>query len=226
MKVELIAATRLFAHAGQDPVLTEYMERDEDSTDAETLTTFSGRKCYESLHRPNPATARDVDYIQKTALASLHWSITEHSSFSFLISEVGRDVTHELVRHRMFSFSQNSQRYMNYSGTQPVYHPSLEDDERVILDELYDHSMEAYDAIVQSLMDKGYKRKGAREAARAVLPNATPTDIVMTGNIRAWYEFLEKRNSDQADRAIREVALEIKGHLEKEVPSVFKNMSV
>jgi len=79
--------------------------------------------------------------------------------------------------------------------------------------------METYEALVETLTDKGLPRKQAREAARSVLLNAQETKIVVSGNIRAWREFVQKRNSPHADAEIRALAQEVLSVLRRVAPN-------
>ena len=73
-RVELIAHTTL-ACDGRSPVIEGYMSLDPDAGDAQQLVEFAGRSCYQSFHKPNPATARNADYIARTLHGQKHWSI-------------------------------------------------------------------------------------------------------------------------------------------------------
>lgn len=185
--------------------------------DAEILSEFAGRLCYQSWDRPNPATRDTRDYL-RNILAQEHFSVLEHAGFTVVLVGVSRSCTHELVRHRHFSFSQLSQRFVNEEEFAVVVPPLLRGDSEAlaILEEVWSVTNRAYRRLVElaqrklsQLPDRRMRRKRAREAARCVLPNFTETHIVMTGNHRAWREFFEKRGSLHADAEIREVALKI-----------------
>lgn len=215
----------LLAYTVVTPEAVERMERQETSTDAEHLTTLSGRLCYDSFHRPNPDTRDDRDYIRSTVVEKKHFSIVEHSSATFLIEDVSRNLTHELTRHRHLSFSQRSQRYCDEGNTNFVVPPALSSSGEEWGDELKNIAVDLQDTY-KDLVDylvgvKGYKRKQAREAARYILPSGTSTSIVVTGNHRAWYELLEKRLSPQADAEFQALAKEIHRHLSDLMPSLY-----
>lgn len=192
--------------------------------DGEQLIEFAGRACYQSWHKPNPATADTADYIANV-LAQRHFSVVEHSSVSFYIEDVSRSLTHELVRHRHFSYSQLSQRFVDMSGARPVVHPSVRGDNAAedILHRGFIAALTHYDAMVEHLKTTrpDMERKQVREVARELLPNCTPTSLIVSGNLRSWLEFVEKRCSPAADAAIREVSLDILAKLKDELPSVF-----
>jgi thymidylate synthase (FAD) len=83
---------------------------------------------------------------------------------------------------------------------------------------------EAYDVIAQRLDGQGFTRKQIREAARAVMPNATETKIVVTGNMRAWRHVCKMRGSEHADAEIRQFAHEVLRQLKEIAPNIFQDM--
>lgn len=187
-------------------------EPEDMATDIDALGEFAGRACYQSWSRPNPATATSVGYHANT-LEHGHFSIYEHGSFTVYVEGVSRALTHELVRHRHLSYSQLSQRFVAEDRREdgPVIPPALATDAvgREMLEDAHEAAMEAYTDLTAHLVAKGFPRKQAREAARAVLPNAQETKIVVSGNMRAWRDFVAKRMDPHADAEIREFATEI-----------------
>jgi thymidylate synthase (FAD) len=189
-----------------------------DAADAASaLVEFAGRACYQSWQRPNPATRANADYLAHL-LAQKHYSVLEHAGFTVMLTGVSRSFTHEMVRHRHFSFSQLSQRFVSEDDAPWVIPPLFRDDPEAlaVLQDLYDRIQQAYQALaeigarkLQGLPDRTLRRKRAREAARCVLPNMTETHIVITGNHRAWREFFEKRGELHVDQEMREVAVTI-----------------
>src|SRR5882757_8450487 len=102
-KVQLIAKTEFFPPADV-PWST-------DTDGGEALAEFAGRACYQSWKKPNPVTATNAGYLRHI-LEVGHLSVLEHGTVSFYISGISRSLTHELIRHRHFSYSQLSQRYV------------------------------------------------------------------------------------------------------------------
>src|SRR5215467_9387042 len=156
-----------------------------ESTDGERLAEFAGRLCYMSQHNPAKRQTREyLDNIKKQG----HGSVLEHANYSVLLEGVSRSLTHELVRHRAgFAYSQLSQRYVDESEANFVVPPAVIGDESLesAWREQVEQAQRAYVSLVEKLMerygwvaDKVHRRKMAREAARAVLPNATETKIV------------------------------------------------
>lgn len=202
----------------------EEMESNLDATAAENIIEFSGRSCYQSFGRPNPATADTRDYI-RNIINQGHHSVLEHASVTYYITGVSRAFTHELIRHRHLSFSQMSQRYVDESDLNLVVPPAFVEHDmvpsRYLAEAAYTRS---YTETVGALMEKGLPRKQAREAARAYLPNMAETRIVVTGNLRAWREFLQKRLSPAADAEMQKVARMIHEDLLDYAPSVFEDL--
>lgn len=173
---------------------------------------FGGRVCYDSHHLPNPDTAQPGAYLNNIA-AQNHWSVLEHAHFNFYLEGVSRSLTHELVRHRHFSFSQESQRYVAQPPRVVVPPNATADEEHGIL-YCSAYVYERYKALDQGLPVKdGLTRKQRREKSRAVLLNCFATNIMVSGNLRSWLEFLQKRLSPAADAEIQRVAGFIKEEL-------------
>jgi len=204
-----------------------------DSTDGERLAEFAGRLCYMSQH--NPAKRQTREYLENIKKQG-HGSVLEHANYSILLEGVSRSLTHELVRHRAgFAYSQLSQRYVDESEANFVVPPAVVGDEMLM--ETWRTQVEvaqaAYVGLVAELMeryswvaDKVHRRKMAREAARAVLPNATETKIVVTANARAWRTMLELRSSEGAELEIRRMAVEVLRLLQREAPGFFSDFEV
>jgi thymidylate synthase (FAD) len=207
------------------------------STDADggqALVEFAGRACYQSWSKPNPKTATNAGYLRHIIDVG-HFSVLEHATVSFYISGISRSCTHELIRHRHFSYSQLSQRYVPEHASHVVVPPGLEDDDdlRRILTDAADASRATYAELLEKLEAKFadgpnalLRRKQARQAARAVLPNATETRIVVTGNYRAWRHFIAVRASEHADIEIRRLAIACLRQLADVAPAVFGDFDI
>ena len=217
-RVELIAHTAIVPDA-----IEQRMEIQEGSTDAETLTVYAGRSCYESWSRPNEKTREDKDYITRTLHEQKHFSIAEHATATFYITGVSRALTHELVRHRHLSYSQLSQRFVDESEANIVIPPAARGSEKLMweFENAATGARHSYRELVEALLDSGLPRKQAREAARAVLPNMIETKIVVTGNMRAWHEVITRRTAPDADAEFQQVAGLIRDELKKIAPAIF-----
>jgi thymidylate synthase (FAD) len=204
-----------------------------DSTDGERLAEFAGRLCYMSQH--NPAKRQTREYLENIKKQG-HGSVLEHANYSILLEGVSRSLTHELVRHRAgFAYSQLSQRYVDESEANFVVPPAIVGDEALMAtwQPQVEGAQAVYVGLVAELMeryswvaDKVHRRKLAREAARAVLPNATETKIVVTGNARAWRTMLELRSSEGAELEIRRMAVAVLRMLQAEAPGFFSDFEV
>lgn len=187
----------------------------------ESLVEFAGRVCYQSFDKPNPKTAKTGDYI-RNVIRQRHFSVIEHVSVSFYITGVSRNCSHELVRHRHFSFSELSQRYVDplKAGLGFVSPPAAPPE--ILYDSLMDSAVDDYRFDLGVLAAAGVKGKRAREVARAVLPGMVETRLVMTGNLRSWMEFVSKRDHPAADAEIQRLAKLIYGELCELYPAVFE----
>ncbi len=207
----------------------------EPCSGGELVAEFAGRACYQSWAKPNPATATNAGYLQHI-LDVEHYSVLEHGTVTFYLVGMSRSLTHELIRHRHFSYSQLSQRYVDSAGSALVVPPLFDQDDQAmaILGTAQEGVEAAYEALTaraeELLADRDLsttaRRKQARQAARAVLPNATETRIVMTGNYRAWRHFIRLRASEHADTEIRALAVEVLRQLQRHAPHVFGDFRI
>jgi thymidylate synthase (FAD) len=148
---------------------------------------------------------------------------------------VSRSFTHELIRHRHFSYSQLSQRYVPERDAAMVEPDVIAADPELHAKFLAatEASLAAYTELLEGLEKKfadvenaTLRRKQARQAARAVLPNATETRIVVTGNYRAWRHFVAMRASEHADVEIRALAVQTLRELQRVAPNVFADFTI
>jgi len=198
---------------------------------AEQLAEIAGRVCYMSYGKGRKTNREFIGHLVDVG----HGSVLEHSVWSFLVTGVSRSFTHELIRHRHFSYSQLSQRYVDESNSDFVEPDAIAEDPELhrIWCEAVESTRRAYVALVSGLEkqfaaipDRTLRRKLARQAARSVLPNATETKIFVTGNARALRHFIELRGSEHADVEIRKVAVEMLKVLQQEAPSIFADYSL
>ncbi len=207
------------------------------STDADggqALAEFAGRACYQSWKKPNPATATNAGYLAHI-LEVGHLSVLEHGTVSFYFTGVSRSFTHELIRHRHFSYSQLSQRYVPERDAAMVEPAVIADDPELHKKfvaateasvQAYTELLEGLEARFADVANPTLRRKQARQAARAILPNATETRIVVTGNYRAWRHFVAMRATEHADVEIRELAVECLKQLQRVAPNVFADFTI
>ena len=196
MEVELIA-------------ITKYL--DGDST-PEALIEHAGRVCCNSEGHGDPG-----KFI-RARLDAGHESIVEHASATFEISGISRACSHQLVRHRLASFSMRSQRYVDGSNLLAVLPPAIEDNEDAL--HAYSEFLDDAESAYVRLRELGIKK----EDARFVLPNATQTQIVATMNFRSLLNFFRLRLAPQAQWEIREMAQQMLELIEPHAPSVFASL--
>jgi thymidylate synthase (FAD) len=206
----------------------------DDAPDDLALVEFAGRACYASWNKPNAATRDNADYVRHIVEVQ-HYSVLEHAQATFYVDNVSRALTHELIRHRHLSYSQRSTRYVNESDADCVVPDAIESDPQLRARYLaaVDAATDAYAALYDGLRvnyadvdDPTRRRKLARQAARYVLPNGVATALVVTGNYRAWREFVELRGTIHADDEIRELAIEVLFNLKDLALPVFADLVV
>lgn len=215
---------RLVAHTVLADGFPDIEPQDGD-TDADFLAEGAGRSCFQSWSRPNPKTRENKDYLANI-MRQGHESILEHASATFYITGVSRALLSELTRHRHLSYSVLSQRYVDSANAPVVIPPALRGDKAAekALDDWQTTVGAVYESMVADLQSKGHKRKQAREAARAVMPNMTETRIVVTGNHRAWRFVVARRIDEGADAEIQEVAGMILKELKTIAPGIYQDM--
>jgi thymidylate synthase (FAD) len=146
-----------------------------------------------------------------------HTSVIEHASFTFAISDVSRSLTHQLVRHRIASYSQQSQRYVNLNEPNYVTPPSIGKNMRT--KKAYEETM----GVIWAHYNKLLGLKIPAEDARYVLPNATCTNIMVTMNARSLLNFFELRCCLHAQWEIRMLANKMLQEVKKVAPLIFRN---
>jgi thymidylate synthase (FAD) len=230
--VTLIAWTHFQPPA--DPAMITAGDAPPWSTDADggqALAEFAGRACYQAWDKPNPATASNAGYLRHI-LEVGHLAVLEHASATFLVTGVSRALTHELVRHRHLSFSELSPRYAPEGTVEPPV-VAADPELRALFEKATGAAADAYAELLAALTrryagqgEAAIRTKQVRQAARGVLPLATATRIVVTGNYRAWRHFIAVRASEQADPEIRGLAVACLRELGALAPHVFGDFEV
>jgi thymidylate synthase (FAD) len=190
---------------------------------AAQLLEAAGRTCYKSEDKITSVSAvAFVDMIDKRG----HHSVIEHAYATFRIV-TDRGITHEIVRHRLASYSQESTRYCNYGKSKfgkeiTVIAPSgIKEDNPDGSWEVWLIAMQHAEKSYFDMLDTGHPP----QIARSVLPNCLKTEIVMTANFREWLHFLKLRTSKAAHPDMRIIARGIGSVLAKECSSVFREYS-
>jgi thymidylate synthase (FAD) len=179
-----------------------------------------GRVCYKSEN--NITTSSAKDFISKI-IKNGHESVIEHVSVSVKII-CDRGVSHEIVRHRLASYSQESTRYCNYHKDKfgkelTVIKPFFwNDDPKKYY--IWLNTMKNIENNYNELIESGAKP----EEARSILPNSMKTEIIMTMNLREWRWFLKLRTSKRSHPQMREIANPILNYFKKELPDIFNDL--
>ncbi|HUJ17017.1 MAG TPA: FAD-dependent thymidylate synthase [Nitrospirota bacterium] len=157
-------------------------------------------------------------------LASIgHLSPIEHVSFSFGIEGISRACSHQLVRHRVASYSQQSQRYVKAEQFDYVIPPSIKQDPALAseFERCMDEAQANYTKVLKRLEDLGFKGEAGQQDARYLLPNAAETKIVVTMNARELLHFFRVRTCNRAQWEIRDMAERMLAQVKKVAPTIF-----
>ena len=180
--------------------------------DSELLLEHAGRSCYRSSTRGNPGK------FLKARLREGHESIIEHASVTFEITGISRACSHQLVRHRIASYSQESQRYVDMREPQFVMPPSIAEKPEAV--EIWAKFMADVVQVYGRLREQGVRKKDAR----FVLPNAAETRIIVTMNYRSLRHFFSVRCESDSQWEIRALALEMLRQVHELAPNVFDDV--
>ena len=195
--------------------------------DPDRAVAIAGRLCYAPMSAAElkqGMTDEAVAKLVRVLVRSGHHSALEHASFTFAVDGVSRACTHQLVRHRVASYNQQSQRYVSFGAADSfVVPPSIaanREAERVFLGAM-EHARAAYDKLVELGLAEGRGKESVQEDARFVLPNAAETKIVVTMNARELRHFLRVRCCNRAQWEIRDLAWTMRAMLKEIAPNLF-----
>ena len=181
-----------------------------------------GRVCYKSENRITPESAENF---VRGIIALKHEAVLEHYSFSVRFI-VDRGVSHEIVRHRLASYCQESTRYCNYSGDR--FGNEITVIKPYFLTEgtngykKWAEACETAEREYFTLLDWGC----TPQEARAVLPNSLKTELIMTTNLREWRHFFKLRTSPAAHPQMYEVTIPLLKEVQEKIPVVFEDLEV
>lgn len=202
----------------------------------------AGKLCYSAVGVDEISKKQDQESIEKYVklLANLgHLSPIEHISFTFAAEGVSRTLTHQLVRHRLASYSQQSQRYVKLEGFEYIIPPHIKENKEAckIFIKAMEEDQKAYDKLADILTKKHFedliregedektaKRKATKmaiEDARYVFPNACETKIVFTMNARTLLHFFNLRSCNRAQWEIRELSDQMLKLVKDIYPNIF-----
>ena len=195
--------------------------------DPEETVAMAAKLCYspsdiESLKEKIEARDQKA-FVQKLANMG-HMSPIEHASFTFVAEGISRACSHQLVRHRLASFSQQSQRYVSEeTGFDYVIPPTIKGDRELerYFEDFMSKAQQAYNHMVKKLNEKGVKGEAANQDARFVLPNACETKIMISMNARELLHFFRQRCCNRAQWEIRAMAIEMLKLVKGIAPTIF-----
>lgn len=185
--------------------------------DPEKTVAAAARLCYSRVGATQVLenlSSERVGELLDMILGMGHTSPIEHATFVFAIEGISRVTSHQLVRHRIASYSQQSQRYVNEEAFDYIEPPSIAENPRA--HEIFLAQMEAIRKAYKALQELV-----PREDARYVLPNACETKLVMSMNARSLYNFFERRLCQRAQWEIRAMASLMLDEVKKVAPRLF-----
>lgn len=183
------------------------------------------RTCYKSENKIKEGSANKM---VAALIRSNHEAMLEHASITIKFV-VDRGISHEIVRHRMASFAQESQRYCNYSKDE------FGKEITFIIPDFLDYKSEGWNVWKNAMQEaeKAYFKMlelgFSPQEARAVLPNSTKTELVMTANLREWRHFFKLRAADATGAAhpqMKEVTIPLLAELKEMIPVIFDDIEV
>ncbi len=183
----------------------------------EAVAAAAARLCYSERGAADlvrDLSQQEIASLLKSLISMGHLSPVEHVSFTFAIEGVSRALSHQLVRHRIASYSQKSQRYVGENDFPYIVPPSIAKDREAA--EIFGRVMGDLQAAYSQLAAMVPK-----EDARYLLPNATETKLVATMNVRSLYNFFRMRCCERAQWEIRELALKMRDQVQKLAPTLF-----
>jgi thymidylate synthase (FAD) len=207
----------------------------EHTPNPEKIITAAAKLCYSSIGIDEIMENVDSESTEKflnMLMSYGHESPIEHISFTFAVEGVSRSLTHQLVRHRIASYSQQSQRYVKLKQFEYIIPVEIEKDEKAknIFIKAMEQSQKSYNELVDILKDKYINEglnalnaeKKAIEDARYVFPNACETKIIVTMNARSLMNFFKHRCCNRAQWEIRALADEMLKQAKEVAPVLFK----
>lgn len=173
----------------------------------------AGRTCYKS---EDHITEESAEAFVRMLIERGHESVLEHESITVRFI-CDRSISHEIVRHRLASYSQESQRYVRYNGDIEFINPRMPNAKAYeAWQELCERAEETY----KELLLYGVQP----QQARSVLPNSTKTEVVMTANLREWRHFLKLRTAKAAHPQMRELTVPLLKELQEWIPVIFDDI--
>ncbi|MFH1696802.1 MAG: FAD-dependent thymidylate synthase [Candidatus Diapherotrites archaeon] len=191
------------------------------TAEPELTIAMAGHMCYAGVdvkELQEKMSSDKVEKLIKRLVGEGHFSVLEHANFTFGIDGLSRACTHQLVRHRLASYSQQSQRYVDENDFGYVVPPKIKDGENKKAYEKFLEHMKKSNELYAELVKEGIPK----EDARFVLPNAAETRIIVTMNARSLMNFFERRLCTRAQWEIRVLAQEMLKEVQKVAPLLFR----
>lgn len=187
--------------------------------------------CGRISHRSEEAQTEDSwdRFIRAVVLGHGDWSIVEHVNVGvdFLVD---RGITHEIVRHRLFSFTQESTRFVNYDKKMAasfIMPEGLDDEENLLPNEEKTHISQRWMQAIstaESCYQGMVRNRVAPQIARSVFPNALASRLIVTGNLRNWRHFFIMRTTKEAHPQMRQVTIPLLADFKKWIPILFEDI--
>lgn len=187
------------------------------------------RQCYSSkfagdIFEEKISEEKMAKFVQKV-VSSGHESPLEHVSFCFVIEGISRTCSHQLVRHRIASYSQQSQRYVKEEDFDYIIPPSIKKDPYLknIFEQTMKNIQQSYNKMISYFSEKGKSGEKVNQDVRFLLPGASETKIVVTMNCRELIHFFRMRLCTRAQWEIRNLSLKMLDICKEKLPAVFSN---
>ena len=195
--------------------------------DPDRSVAIAGRLCYAPVSAADLKQGMsddEVGALVRILVRSGHHSALEHASFSFAVDGVSRACTHQLVRHRLASYNQQSQRYVRFGGEDSFVVPpqiAADPEAQQVFVAAMQQARLAYDKLVELGLADGRTKESVQEDARFVLPNAAETKIVVTMNARELRHFFKVRCCRRAQWEINALAWQMRVMVHQISPHLF-----
>lgn len=198
-----------------------YIELIKYTPEPEKIVAIAARVCYSPRNAKEiyeNMSDEEVKKLIRFLIKAGHHSAIEHASFTFIVDGISRACSHQLVRHRLASYSQQSQRYVEYKRNLEYVIPQSIKDKKDLSQKFEEFQQQSFNLYKYFL-----KNKISSEDARYVLSNAFPTQIIITMNARELLHLFTLRCCERAQWEIREMAYRMLNKVKKVAPTIFEH---
>lgn len=214
---------KILKNEGKAEIINIQGEISQNYTGPLKIIEKMGRVAWQSQDKETPTSCEDF---VRMLIKKGHESVLEHSSMTVLFSKISRGFTHEMVRHRLAAFTQESTRYVDKSDFEVVCPPERDEKEHHDLEDrpsfTYRQWMKMNEAMYKALREAGWPAQDARQ----VLPIGIRTQIGVTTNLREWRHIFRLRTAKAAHWEIRTVMRDLLKQVQKRVPVIFEDIKV